>query len=209
MKSGGSGIHAELMRALLARYAEEWESGNKKLALLNCGMGWIWKRRGMMSYEHPAFFLKHEDVRGLNHGVVKAIGKRGGDVLGAGYPSDASFDAYPDGTESDADAARVGEKTSPAFAHFVPSKQKLPAGVDTFNFIVVGPDGFHLREVKRFECGIKPGVCGAKSVFGSLLLRRDLRRHVEGSKFDVKTYNKPEIQIFGDVSSITEHESSV
>ena len=161
----------------------------------------------MMSYEHPAFFLEHEDVRGLNHGIVKAIGERGGDVLGAGYPSDASFDADPDGTESDADAARVGEKTNPAFAHFVPSKQKFPAGVDALHFVIVSPDGFHLSEVKRFEGGIKPGVCGAKSVFGSLLLRRGLRRHVEGSKFDVKTYNKPEIRIFRDVSSTIEHGS--
>jgi hypothetical protein len=40
-----------------------------------------------------------------------------------------------------------------------------------------------------------------------LLLRRDLRRHVEGSKFDVKTYNKSEIQIFRDVSSTIEHGS--
>jgi hypothetical protein len=161
----------------------------------------------MMSYEHPAFFLEHEDVRGLNHGIVKAIGKRGGDVLGAGYPSDASFDADPDGTQCDADAARVGEKTNPAFAHFVPSKQKFPAGVDALHFVVVGPDGFHLREVKRFESGIKPGVCGAKSVFGGLFLRRCLRRHGEGSKLGVKTYNKPEIQIFGAVSSTTKHGS--
>jgi hypothetical protein len=163
----------------------------------------------MMSYEHPAFFLEHEDVRGLNHGVVEAIGKRGGDVLGAGYPSDASFDAYPDGTQSDADAARVGEKANPAFAHFVPSEQKLPTGMHALHFVVVCPDGFHLSEVKRFEGGIKPGVCGAKSVFGSLLLRRCLGRHVEGSMLDVKAYNKPEIQIFRDVSSIMEHESSV
>jgi hypothetical protein len=136
----------------------------------------------MMSYEHPAFFLEHEDVRGLNHGVVEAIGKRGGDVLGAGYPSDASF---------------------------VPSEQKLPTGMHALHFVVVCPDGFHLSEVKRFEGGIKPGVCGAKSVFGSLLLRRCLGRHVEGSMLDVKAYNKPEIQIFRDVSSIMEHESSV
>jgi len=153
-----------------------WE---EKRALLDGGVGGIWKRRGMMSYEHPAFFLEHEDVRGLNHGVVEAISKRSGDVLGAGYPSDASFDADPDGTQSDADAAGVCEKTNPAFAHFVPSKQKLPAWVDAFHFVVVGPDGFHLSEVKGFEGGIKSGVCGAKSVFGGLLLRRCLGRHIE------------------------------
>jgi hypothetical protein len=40
-----------------------------------------------------------------------------------------------------------------------------------------------------------------------LLLRRCLGRHVEGSKFDVKTYNKLEIQIFREVSSTTKHGS--
>ena len=43
----------------------------------------------MVSYEHPALFLKHEDIRGLNHGIVKAIGERRGHVLGAGHWLDA------------------------------------------------------------------------------------------------------------------------
>ena len=148
-----------------------------------------------MGYEHPALFLEHEDVGGLNHGIVKAIGKRGGDVLGAGYPSDAAFNAYPDGTQSDADAPRVGEEPSPALAHFFPAKQKLPAGVHAFHFIVVGPDSFHLSDVKGFESGIKPGVCSAKSIFGTWLLGRDLRGHVERSKsgnIDLQPTLKPE-----------------
>jgi hypothetical protein len=157
-----------------------------------------------MSYEHPALFLEHEDVGGLNHGIVKAIGKRGGDVFGAGYPSDTSFDAYPDGTQSDADAAGVGEEPSPALAHFVPSEQKLPAGVHAFHFIVVGPDSFHLGEVKRFESGIEPGVCGAKSIFDCWLLGRDRCRHVEGQGWDAQIHNQlkktrkrePSVRIF-------------
>jgi hypothetical protein len=129
----------------------------------------------MVSYEHPTLFLEHEDVRGLDHGVVKAIGKRGSHVLGASYPSDTAFDAYPDRTQCYADSAGVGEEPDPTLAHFVPSKQKFPAGMNAFHFLVVGPDGFHLSEIQRFEGGIKPGICGAKSVFGSLLWRRGWR----------------------------------
>ena len=70
----------------------------------------------MVRYEHPALFLKHEDIGGLDHGVVKAIGKRGGDVLGTGHPPDPTFDANPNGTQGDADAPGVCEKASPAFA---------------------------------------------------------------------------------------------
>ena len=124
----------------------------------------------MMSYEHPALFLKHEDIGGLDHGVVKAIGKRGGDVLGTGDPPDPTFDANPDGTQGDANAPGVCEKTCPAFADFIPSKQKFPAGMHTFHFVVVCPYSVHLTEIERFEGGIKPGVCGAKSIFGGLLL---------------------------------------
>ena len=131
-----------------------------------------------MSHEHPAFLLEYEDVRGLDHGIVKAIGKRGGDVLGAGYPADAAFNAEPDRTESHANAPRVCEKSGPAIAHFVPSKQKLPAGMNAFHFVVVSPDSFHLSDVQRFEGGIKPCVCGTKGIFRSWLLRCDLCGHV-------------------------------
>ena len=75
-----------------------------------------------MSYEHPALFLEHKDVGGLDHGVVKAIGKGGGDVFGAGYPADAPFDAHPDGAEGDADALGIGENSGPASADFIPAE---------------------------------------------------------------------------------------
>src|ERR1700722_11393127 len=140
-----------------------------------------------MGNEQPALFAMHEYIGGWHHGVVKTIGERGSDVFGARDPSNVAFDAHPDGTQGDANAARVGEKPGPAVMHFFPAEQKFPARVDTLDFFIVGPDSFHLSEVERFKGGIKARVRGTESVFWCLFLLRGLGGHCEdglGSKFN-------------------------
>ena len=145
--------------------------------LLHGGMSRIGKRRGVMGHEQPTLFTEHKYIRGLHHGIVKAIGKRGRDVLGASYPPYVAFNSDPDGTQCYANASRVGEKSSPAVMNFFPAQQKFPAGMNALDFFVVGPHGFHQSEVKGFEGGIKTRVCGTKSIFGSLFLLHGLRGH--------------------------------
>lgn len=167
------------MKSIAARLGKY---GLQDVLLLHCGMSGVGKRRGVMSDQQPALFAEDKYVGGLDHGVIKTIGKRGGDVFGACYPTDIAFDSDPDGAKGDADAARVSEKASPAVMHFFPAKQKLPAWVDTLDFFVVRPYRFHLSEVERFEGGVKTRVCSLKSIFGSLFLRHGLRGHVKGWK---------------------------
>src|ERR1700722_13312979 len=71
--------------------------------------------------------------------------------------------------------------------HFFPAEQKFPARVDTLDFFIVGPHGFHLSEIERFKGGIKARVRETESVFWSLFVLRGLGGHGKGGTWDQKS----------------------
>jgi len=91
--STGQKIHMKLITGQLTA-----NRGRKNRQLLHGGMSGVGKRRGVMGDQQPALFAQDKYIRGLHHGVVKAVGKGGGDVLGASYPADITFNSYPYGT---------------------------------------------------------------------------------------------------------------
>ena len=157
----------------------------------------IGKRRGVVGDQQPTLFAEDKYIGGLDHGIIETVGKGSGDVLGASDPSDVAFDSHPDRTQGDANATRVGKKSSPAVAHFFPAEQKFPAGVNALDFFVVRPYCFHLSEIERFEGGVKTRVCSLKSIFGSLFLRHGLRGHVKGWKLRAKSSVQIQIEKSG------------
>jgi len=135
------------------------------------------KRGGVMRYEQPDALPEDENVRCLDGGFVEAVRKSGGDMFSAGDPGDFTFDAHPNGTQRDAYALCVGKNARPTAAHLIPTEQKLPAGLDALDGIVMRPHGLHFGDVERFESGIKPLVRGANRFVGGLLLRCCLCGH--------------------------------
>lgn len=132
-----------------------------------------------MRDQEPASFAADENICGLDGGFVETVGEGSGDMLGAGHPADLAFDAHPDGAEGDAHALGIGENARPASAHLVPAKQQLPAGLHAFDGVIVGPDGFHLRNVERLEGRVETLIRSANFFFGCLLLWRGLCGHSE------------------------------
>src|SRR5229473_2519934 len=146
-----------------------------------------------MSDQEPASLAAYENICGLDGSLVETVRESGGDMLGAGHPANSALDADPDGAEGDAHALGIGENARPASAHLVPAKQQFPAGLHTFDRVVVRPDRFHLRDVERFEGSIETLIRGPDFLFGSLLLRRGLCGHgeVRGSLLEI---GKPMLQ---------------
>lgn len=142
-------------------------------ALLNGGAGDGGDRRGVVSGEKPAPVAANEDVGGLDHGFVEALGEGGGNARGAGDPTDVALDADPERAESDADALGVLEYARPALADFVPTEKQLPTGLHTLDAIVVRPYSFHLRQIERLKGGVEALIRGANGLFfsGRLVLR--------------------------------------
>jgi len=152
-------------------------------ALLDGGAGRRRKRRGVVRNEQPGALAEDKNIRCLDGGLIEAVGKSGGDMLGAGYPGDFGLDPYPNGAQRNPHALGICKDPRPTASHFVPAEQKLPTGLDALDGVVMRPHGFHLGNIERFECGVEPLIGGADGFFGILFLRGGLRGHeIESGK---------------------------
>jgi hypothetical protein len=131
----------------------------------------------MVRDEEPLVADADKNIRGLDYRFVKTVGKGRGDMFRAGDPANIAFHAYPNRTESDANALCVGKYSSPAAAHLVPAEQEFAAGLDALNVVVMRPRSFHLRHVEGLERGVEALVRSANAFFGRLFWGCGWRRH--------------------------------